>query len=237
MPCFIIPTRFMPILRVDISVSTFLPTITSLCLFRSTDPCFRYAPKKYWDFYPNDTITLAPNVHKPINAPNIAMQDVVRSWATPHGGDPLSCTYTDLCAEIYPGAPFAHGRPGITEYFPFDNSTFPEWKAKQMRQAYWASLSYTDANIGRVLDALAASPFAKNTIVALWGIDSALARQTFLSLPHFIGMFACWICTAWLTAVASIHCTALQVITDMRWGTTPNLPSRPTLNTLRTYLS
>ena len=32
-----------------------------------------------------------------------------------------------------------------------------------------AALSYTDANIGRVLDALTASPFAGNTVVALWG--------------------------------------------------------------------
>ena len=98
------------------------------------------------------------------------MQDVVRAWATPRSrSDPLSCTYTDLCGEIYPGAPFAHGRPGITDEFPFDNSTFSEWKAKEMRQAYWASLSYTDANIGRVLDALDGSPFAKNTVIALWG--------------------------------------------------------------------
>lgn len=121
-------------------------------------------------------------MHKPINAPNIAMQDVVRAWATPHfKGDPLSCTYTDLCGEIYPGAPFANGRPGITNMFPFDNSTFPEWKAKEMRQAYWASLSYTDANIGRVLDALDSSPFAKNTVIALWGMEM-------LPLPQILGM-------------------------------------------------
>jgi len=129
-----------------------------------------YAPKKYWDFYPNDTITVAPNPYKPEHGLNIAEQDVVRTWSTPKNNEqPLSCEYTDLCGEIYPDAPFANGRPGITKEYPYDNSSFPIWKAKQMRQAYWASLSYTDANIGRVLDALDASPFTKNTVIALWG--------------------------------------------------------------------
>ena len=32
------------------------------------------APKKYWEFYPNHTTTLAPHRHRPIGAPNIAMQ-------------------------------------------------------------------------------------------------------------------------------------------------------------------
>ena len=47
--------------------------------------------------------------------------------------------------------------------------TFPDWKAKELRRAYWASLSYTDSNIGRVLTALDESPFAKETVIALWG--------------------------------------------------------------------
>lgn len=33
----------------------------------------------------------------------------------------------------------------------------------------WAALSYTDANISRVLDAFGASPFANGTVTALWG--------------------------------------------------------------------
>ena len=129
-----------------------------------------YAPAHYWDLYPNDTISLAPHPYKPIGAPNIAMQSVMRGWSTPHNGsDPLSCRYTDLCAEVYPGGPMADGRPGITTQFPFDNTTFPSWKAKELRRAYWASLSYTDSNIGRVLTALDESPFATKTVIALWG--------------------------------------------------------------------
>lgn len=41
------------------------------------------------------------------------------------------------------------------------------WREKV--QAYLASSSYADAMVGRVLDALEASPYADNTIVVLWG--------------------------------------------------------------------
>ena len=92
--------------------------------------------RRYWDLYPNETLDVAPNIYKPIDAPNIAMQAVMRAWSTPRNGrGRLSCTYTDLCGEIFPGAPYADGRPGITDEYPFDNSTFPEWKAKELRQA------------------------------------------------------------------------------------------------------
>ena len=50
-----------------------------------------------------------------------------------------------------------------------DRSRFACRKAKELRRAYWASLSYTDSNIGRVLTALDASPFAQDTVIALWG--------------------------------------------------------------------
>jgi hypothetical protein len=119
--------------------------------------------------YPNDTITLAPNRNKPTNAPNIGMQAVLGMWSVPATAtEQLSCIYTDLCAEVYPGAPLSHGSLMTREY-PFDNTTFPGWKELEMRKAYWACVSFTDANIGRVIDSLEASPFASNTVVALWG--------------------------------------------------------------------
>ena len=132
-----------------------------------------YAPSRYWDYYPEDNITLAPHRFKPVGAPNIAMQDVMRAWAHPKDkSKPLSCRYTDLCAQLWPGGPDVNksGAGGtLTPDFPFDNTTYPDWKAKELRRAYWAAVSYTDANIGLVLDALHASPFANSTIVALWG--------------------------------------------------------------------
>lgn len=42
-----------------------------------------------------------------------------------------------------------------------------QWK--NILQAYLACVSYTDHNVGRVLEALSKSPYANNTIVVLWG--------------------------------------------------------------------
>ncbi len=39
---------------------------------------------------------------------------------------------------------------------------------EQVRRGYLACISFTDDNVGLILDALAASPYAKNTIVVLW---------------------------------------------------------------------
>lgn len=41
--------------------------------------------------------------------------------------------------------------------------------SERMVRAYLASSSYADAMVGKVLDALKASPYANNTIVVLWG--------------------------------------------------------------------
>jgi arylsulfatase A-like enzyme len=43
---------------------------------------------------------------------------------------------------------------------------FDEWKPAV--QAYLASISFADANVGRVLDALEDSPYGDNTIVVFW---------------------------------------------------------------------
>ena len=56
------------------------------------------------------------------------------------------------------------------------NAGFPttEWAIasnqwRNILHAYLANVSYVDAQIGRVLDALDSSPYASNTIVVLWG--------------------------------------------------------------------
>jgi arylsulfatase A-like enzyme len=41
--------------------------------------------------------------------------------------------------------------------------------AKQLRHGYYAAISFTDHNIGRLLDALEAEGLAENTIIVLWG--------------------------------------------------------------------
>ncbi len=50
-----------------------------------------------------------------------------------------------------------------------DDTKFKKDKAwNKVRRAYLACISWTDFNVGRLLDALANSPYADNTIVVLW---------------------------------------------------------------------
>jgi arylsulfatase A-like enzyme len=51
----------------------------------------------------------------------------------------------------------------------------PQAQVREMIAEYYRYISYLDSQIGRVLDALAASPFAKNTIV-VFAADSGVAR-------------------------------------------------------------
>ena len=57
------------------------------------------------------------------------------------------------------------------------DSAAEDAKAAELKRAYWAALSYMDAQVGRVLNALEATGLANSTVVALWGdhvSDSAL---------------------------------------------------------------
>ena len=57
-----------------------------------------------------------------------------------------------------------HGYAGVPKENPI-----PEEFAKQLRHGYYACTSYTDALVGRVLDALDKEGLADNTVVVLWG--------------------------------------------------------------------
>ena len=47
--------------------------------------------------------------------------------------------------------------------------SFPEEQQRLLRHGYLASVSYIDAQVGRLLDALKSNGMEKNTIVVLWG--------------------------------------------------------------------
>jgi len=67
---------------------------------------------------------------------------------------------------------YGHGSGECFKYqFPFDKSARPlsAEKARQLKQAYYACVSYVDVQIGKVLDQLEKSGLADNTVVALWG--------------------------------------------------------------------
>ncbi len=99
------------------------------------------APKKYWDLYDRQKIPLATNPYLPKNSPPMA-----------HNMNRELRGYRDFA-----GAP----RP--------DQGTLKEEEARLLRHGYLASVSYVDAQIGRLLGELERLGLASNTIVVLWG--------------------------------------------------------------------
>ena len=91
-----------------------------------------YAPRKYFDLYPPEKITLPP-----VKADDL--DDI------PAGGQRM-----------------AADRRGDLEL------VRAAGKYREILQAYLASVTFCDALVGRLLDALERSPAARNTIVVLW---------------------------------------------------------------------
>jgi hypothetical protein len=55
--------------------------------------------------------------------------------------------------------------PGSTFTVPL----LPDWKHYELRRGYYASVTFVDAQIGKLLDALDALELRKSTVVLLWG--------------------------------------------------------------------
>jgi arylsulfatase A-like enzyme len=94
------------------------------------------APKKYWDLYPEETISLPDNYYVPQNAPKAAI----------HNFGELRNYY------------------GVPKTGPVSDDM-----ARTLIRGYYACVSYTDAQIGKLLTALDELDLRKNTIVILWG--------------------------------------------------------------------
>ncbi len=99
------------------------------------------APRKYWDMYDPGSIALAPNPDLPKDAPRGAGSNL---------------------AELRGYADFA------TAPDPWEGR-LSEADARRLKHGYYASVSYVDALVGRLLDRLDDLGLAKNTIVVLWG--------------------------------------------------------------------
>ena len=112
-----------------------------------------YAPSRYYDMYP-----AAEDIDSPMN-PNAPKDIPPIAWSTSrelreyknmlHYN--LSECYEDAQASIYG-----------------DNCKITGIEAKTLRKAYYACVSYTDAQVGRVIKELEAQGFAEDTIVVLW---------------------------------------------------------------------
>lgn len=97
------------------------------------------APKNYWDLYDPAAFELAAFREHPKNSPRVAHK---------RGGE-------------------------IRNYFPVPDKNDPapinDEIARKLIHGYYASVSYVDAQIGKVVDALDSLGLADDTIVVLWG--------------------------------------------------------------------
>ena len=105
-------------------------------------------PAPFYDLYPEDTIELPYNKYVPTGMPEMAWGD----FANPrnHYWD---WNNTNL------------GIPDLGQI----NVTFPDSKIKQIRRAYYASVSYMDEQMGRILRQLEDLGLADSTVIAFLG--------------------------------------------------------------------
>ncbi len=99
------------------------------------------APKRYWDLYDRDTLPLAPNPFLPKDSPHMAMNTMYELRA---------------CSDMTHTKPPSEG--------PLD-----ERDARVLKHGYYASVSFVDACLGRLLDGLDELGLAGDTVVVLWG--------------------------------------------------------------------
>ena len=104
------------------------------------------APKKYWDLYKREDMPLAAFQEKSKNGVDVAYHNAgeIRGYS-----------------DIPPLLSFTDQKDfGLT--LPID-------KQKELIHGYYAAVSYTDAQVGKLLDKLDALELTKNTIIVLWG--------------------------------------------------------------------
>ena len=100
-------------------------------------------PEAKLDLYPLEEIRLPTDQQPPKNMPLVA-------WSS----------YGELLHYADAGALNASGAPG---------TVLPPDYVKELRRAYYAAVSHTDDQVGKVMAALKASRFADNTVVSIWG--------------------------------------------------------------------
>ena len=102
------------------------------------------APKKYWDLYKRSDMKLAEYRKKALNSPDFAY----------HNSGELQA-YTDI--------------PPVYSFSDINNTVLTDEKALELIHGYYASISYMDAQLGKVLVELERKGMTKNTIIVLWG--------------------------------------------------------------------
>lgn len=103
------------------------------------------APKKYWDLYDRNKMPLPAFQEKAKNSPDLAYHTAAELYS-----------YSD----IPPLSSFSDQKPGLN---------LPVEKQKELIHGYYAATSYTDAQIGILLNALDSLGLSNNTVIVLWG--------------------------------------------------------------------
>ena len=112
-----------------------------------------YCPRKYYDMYPPaEEILLADNPNVPDGMPPIAYS----TWR--------GTKFKDLKAMLNP----SQCNDDNIDIVYDKKCAFNDSVARELRRAYYACISYTDAQVGRVLQELENLDFADDTIIILW---------------------------------------------------------------------
>ena len=98
------------------------------------------SPKKYWDLYDESKIPLSPNPFLPDNVNKASLHNSSEFNSYKLGEEDASLS-----------------RPVSDAY------------ARKIRHAYFACVSYADAQIGKLIDQLDQLGLTKNTVIVLWG--------------------------------------------------------------------
>lgn len=104
-------------------------------------------PRKYWDLYDRSKIPLATNPFLPRGAPPMSFGE-----ERFQGGFYELRDYMDYSEARWPG-----------------DGPLEEAYQRELKHGYYASVSFTDALVGRLLDELDRLGLAQNTVVVLWG--------------------------------------------------------------------
>lgn len=102
------------------------------------------APQKYWNMYDEGSLPLATYQKRAANSPAFAYHN---------------CGELQMYSDI----------PSIISFSDIDNVIIPDSKARELIHGYYACVSYMDAQLGKVLDALKKKGMESNTIIVFWG--------------------------------------------------------------------
>lgn len=133
------------------------------------------APQRFFDMYDVEQVALPVHRTPSPTAPAISYAHTCIGSAGPaSGADPLG-----MAAAVYPDAAAAAGAcsPSVVNRTSAFNGTYASYieiirndtTVRELRRAYYATISFTDAALGRVLDELARLSLDASTVVTFLG--------------------------------------------------------------------